>query len=134
MKPIHLKYLDIFWLVSLLLKVVFFNSSAAVGYLCLLSSVYLGIIFCSSFLLSYQKQPPEVFCKKSVLRNFIKFTEKHLRNSQLFIKVVGLGYKQRLWHRCFPVNFVKFLRTPFLQKTSGRLPLIYAFQINNSRC
>ena len=20
----------------------------------------------------------------------------------------------RLWHRCFPVNFVKFLRTPFL--------------------
>ena len=22
--------------------------------------------------------------------------------------------KQRLWHRCFSVNFVKFLRTPFL--------------------
>ena len=22
--------------------------------------------------------------------------------------------KKRLWHRCFPVNFVKFLRTPFL--------------------
>ena len=22
--------------------------------------------------------------------------------------------KRRLWHRCFPVNFVKFLRTPFL--------------------
>ena len=21
---------------------------------------------------------------------------------------------QRLWYRCFPVNFVKFLRTPFL--------------------
>ena len=20
--------------------------------------------------------------------------------------------KKRLWHRCFPVNFVKFLRTP----------------------
>ena len=27
--------------------------------------------------------------------------------------------KKRLWHRCFPVNFVKFLRTPFLQNTSG---------------
>ena len=25
--------------------------------------------------------------------------------------------------RCFPVNFVKFLRIPFLQNTSGRLPL-----------
>ena len=27
--------------------------------------------------------------------------------------------KKRLWHRCFPVNFVKFLRTPFRQNTSG---------------
>ena len=25
--------------------------------------------------------------------------------------------KNRLWHRCFPVNFAKFLRTPFLQNT-----------------
>ena len=25
------------------------------------------------------------------------------------------------WHRCFPVNFVKFLRTPFSRNTSGRL-------------
>ena len=31
--------------------------------------------------------------------------------------------KKRLWHRCFPVNFVKFLRTPFLQNTSGQLLL-----------
>ena len=29
--------------------------------------------------------------------------------------------KKRLWHRCFPVNFATFLRTPFLQNTSGRL-------------
>ena len=31
--------------------------------------------------------------------------------------------KKRLWHRCFPVNLAKFLRTPFLQNTSGRLLL-----------
>ena len=31
--------------------------------------------------------------------------------------------KKRLWHRCFPVNFAKFLRTPFLNNTSGRLLL-----------
>ena len=31
--------------------------------------------------------------------------------------------KKRLCHKCFPVNFVKFLRTPFLQNTSGRLLL-----------
>ena len=31
--------------------------------------------------------------------------------------------KKRLWHKCFPVNFVKFFKTPFLQNTSGRLLL-----------
>ena len=31
--------------------------------------------------------------------------------------------KKRLWYRCFPVNYVKFLRTPFSRNTSGRLPL-----------
>ena len=31
--------------------------------------------------------------------------------------------KKRLWHRCFDENFVKFLRTPLLQNTSGRLLL-----------
>ena len=31
--------------------------------------------------------------------------------------------KERLWHRCFPVNFTKLLRTPFLQNTSGWLLL-----------
>ena len=40
--------------------------------------------------------------KKHVLENFLKFTGKH---------------------RCFPVNFAKFLRTPFVQNTSGRLLL-----------
>ena len=27
--------------------------------------------------------------------------------------------KKRLWHRCSPINFAKFLRAPFLQNTSG---------------
>ena len=51
---------------------------------------------------------PEVFCKKRVLRNLAKLTGKHLCQSIFFNKVAGLR------HRCFPVNFVKFLRTPFL--------------------
>ena len=33
--------------------------------------------------------------------------------------------KKRLWHRCFPVNFAKFLRRPFLQNTSGQLFLCF---------
>ena len=38
-----------------------------------------------------QKQPLEVFCKKSVLKNFTKFTGKHLRWSLFFNKVAGLN-------------------------------------------
>ena len=38
--------------------------------------------------------------------------------------------KKRLWHRCFPVNFAKFLRTPLLKNTSWRLLLerFYGFE------
>ena len=52
--------------------------------------------------LQVQKQPPEVFYKKGVLKNFAKFC---LRSATLL--------KKRLWHRCFPVNFANFLRAPF---------------------
>ena len=59
--------------------------------------------------------------KKVLLENFTKFTGKHLCQSLFFDKVAGLRaatlLKKRLWHRCFPANFVKFLRTPFLRKT-----------------
>ena len=63
-----------------------------------------------------------VLLKKGVLKNFTKFTGKHLYQSLLFNKVAAL-LKRRHWHRCFPVNFVKFLRAAFLQNTSGRLLL-----------
>ena len=55
---------------------------------------------------------PDVFCEKGVLRIFAKFTGKHLCQSLFLNKIAGL----RLWHRCrcFPMNFAKFLRTPFL--------------------
>ena len=60
---------------------------------------------------------PEVFCKKGILKNFVKFTRKHLCRSLIFIKVAGLtrDFIKRLRHRCFPVNFAKLLRTPFLE-------------------
>ena len=65
--------------------------------------------------------------KKGVIRNFVKFTGKHLCQSIFFNKVAGLRYatllKKRLWHMCFLVNFAKFLRTPFLQDKTGRLLL-----------
>ena len=65
--------------------------------------------------------------RKNVLWNFAKFTGKHLYQSLFFNKIVGLRpatlLKKRLWHRCFPMNFAMFLRTPFLQNSSGRLLL-----------
>ena len=55
--------------------------------------------------------------RKDLLRNFARLTGKHLCQS-LFFTEVGLRsatlLKKRLWHKCFPVNFAKFLRTPFL--------------------
>ena len=55
--------------------------------------------------------------KIGVLRSFANFTGKHLCWS-LFLKNLqaeGLQlHKIRLQHKCFPVKFAKFLRTPFL--------------------
>ena len=49
----------------------------------------------------------------------------------LFNKVAGIMpatlLKKRLWHSCFLVHVVKFLRTPFSQNTSGRLLLDLSF-------
>ena len=57
--------------------------------------------------------------EKGVLRYFAKLTGKHLYQSIFFKKVAGLRLRpatllrKRLWHRCFPVSFAKFLRTSF---------------------
>ena len=45
--------------------------------------------------------------KKGVLRNFVNFTEKHLYWSLFLIELQA----KRLKHRCFPVEFTKFLKT-----------------------
>ena len=56
----------------------------------------------------YRSSRPEVFYKKGVLKNFGKFTENACA------RVSATLLKKRLWQRYFPVNFAKFLRTPFL--------------------
>ena len=40
---------------------------------------------------SKQKQPPEVFCKKCVFKNFAKFTGKHLCQILFLLKLQILG-------------------------------------------
>ena len=45
----------------------------------------------------HQKRPPDVFCKKGVLRNFTKFTGKHLCQSLFFNSVAGLRHYSALY-------------------------------------
>ena len=75
-----------------------------------------------------QKQPPEVFYKKRCSWAFRKIHRKTPVPGTLFKQSwrprPAILLKKSLWHRCFPVNFVKFPRTTFLQNTSGRLLLI----------
>ena len=54
---------------------------------------------------------PEVFCIKGVLRNFAKFTGKHLYQGLLFNKVAGVGlFLQNTSGGCFCINllFISF--------------------------
>ena len=55
--------------------------------------------------------------QKGVLENLAKFTVKHLCWSLFLNKIAGLHppilLEKRLQHMCVPVNFAKFLRTPF---------------------
>ena len=68
----------------------------------------------------FRSKRREVFCKKGFPRSFTKVTGKRLCQSLLFNKVAGMRsatlFKKRVWHRCFPENFEKFLRTPFFIK------------------
>ena len=62
-----------------------------------------------------------ILFRKFVFKNYWSFcsaesfTGKHMCQSLFLNKVAGrpaMLLKEKLWHRCFPVNFAKFLRTP----------------------
>ena len=65
---------------------------------------------------------------------FLKISQNSQENTcardSFLNKDAGLAWpaallKKRLWHRCFPVNVAKFLRTSFLKITSARLLLFF---------
>ena len=76
------------------------------------------IVFAITVQMTTRSSHQRCSVRKGVLRNFAKFTGKHLCQVLFYNKVAGPEpatlLKQRLWHRCFPMNFAKFLRTPFL--------------------
>ena len=66
---------------------------------------------------TFQKQPPDVFCKKRCSQKFRKNKSKNLYQSHFFNKVtdhrLATLLKKRLWHRCFLVNFCKISKNTF---------------------
>ena len=64
----------------------------------------------------FQKQPPDVFYKKAVLKKFCNIPSKTPVLESLFNKIEDLQVcnfiKKRLQHRWFPVNIAKLLRKP----------------------
>ena len=91
---------------------------------------------------------PDVFCKKSVLRNFAKFTGKHLCQNLFFNEVACLGVssimfsttllkrdsqacsfmKKETLAQMISCEFFEIFRTLFLKNTSGSCFWIYFFQ------
>ena len=54
----------------------------------------------------------------SLKKVFLKISQNSQENTFARVSPATL-LKKRLWRRCFPVNFVEFLRTLFLYNTSG---------------
>ena len=72
------------------------------------------------------------FQRCSAKKMFLEISQNSQENTcarVFFKKIAGLRpatlLKKRLWHRCFPVNFAKFLRTPFLTEHFRWLLLFY---------
>ena len=82
----------------------------------------------SYFIQTVRKYPEAatrgVLWKKVFLEILQNLQENTCARVSFFTKVAGLRavnlLKKRLRHRCFPVNFAKLLRTPFLQNSSQR--------------
>ena len=72
--------------------------------------------YCRCVAYKYRSSHPEGFYKTGVLKNFIKFIEKHLCKSLSLINLLafnhksGTLFKKRIQHSCFPVKFEKFLK------------------------
>ena len=67
---------------------------------------------CNQFTVSfyyYVENSEAVVQRCSVKKVFLEISQNSQENTCACTLL-----KKRLWHRCFPVNFAKFLRTPFI--------------------
>ena len=89
----------------------FLNISKVVWFIVFMMNPFLTVIKTYSFV------SPEAATRGVLYEKvFLEISRSCLRPATLL--------KKRLWHKCFPVNFVKFLRRSFLQSTSGGVVLL----------
>ena len=77
--------------------------------------------------------PEAVVRRCSVKKMFLKISQNFQENIcarvSFLIKLRGLRaatlLKKKLWHKCFPMNFAKYLRTPFFTEHFRWLLLKY---------
>ena len=95
-------------------KIVFNNR-----YLGIINLIYFFIYMYIYIYILVRSNRPVVFCKKVFLNILQNSKENTCARASFLIKLQASGLrpllKKRLWLRCFPVDFVKFLRTPYLQ-------------------
>ena len=102
-----------------LYQTLFFNKVAGLS--------TLALVFCYEFYEFFENIffPPEVFCKKSVLKNFTNFTGKQLCWSLFFIKLQSSRpatlLKRDSNTGVFLRNLRRFLRKPILKNICERL-------------
>ena len=87
----------------------------------------LKLMFCDSVIQSgvffFRSSRLDVFCKKVVRKSFMELTGKHMCPSLLFFW--GGGGREGVG--CFPMNFAKFLGTPFFKVHLWWLLLSFLF-------
>ena len=95
-------------------KIVFINR-----YLGIINLIYFFIYMYIYIYILVRSNRPVVFCKKVFLNILQNSKENTCARASFLIKLQASGLrpllKKRLWLRCFPVDFVKFLKTPYLQ-------------------
>ena len=87
------------------------------------------------FCFLYTSSRPEVFCKKGVLRNFAKFTGKHLCQGLFFINVAGPCnfFKKETLAQVFFSEFWKISKNTFSYRTHPAAASVYIMKVFSMR-
>ena len=75
---------------------------------------------------SFRSSHPEVFCRKGVLRNFAKFTGKHLCQ--------GLFFKKETLAQVFSSEFCKISKNTFSHRTSAVADSVLFKKLTEGNC